>query len=163
MNKVKLLVGNSERGLNNLIERLVLDACFNQAVVETTRTGQVDELVRLASSGTYQLVIVAVDHLLPPQGLRNLWVSADEAVRAIQAIRSRCDTPVIAAAVFPKDEEALLEAGVECVVRLPFDDERLQVGVRQVLRMADPVEEPKPSRWSLAELVLRGLQRLKSA
>lgn len=163
MKKVTLLIANSERGLSNLIERLVLDACYNQAIVETTRIGQADELVQLASSGAYQLVIVAADNLLPPPGLRNSWVSADEAVRAIHAVRSRSGAPVIAVSVFPDNEVALMEAGVECVVRLPFDGEKLKLEVRRALRMADPVEESKPSRWSLHELVLRGLQRLKSA
>ena len=163
MDKVNLLVANSERELSNLIESLVLDACFGQAAVETARVGRANELVKLASSGAYQLVIVAADNLLPGPGLRGSWVSAEEAVRAIHAIRSRCDTPVIAVAVFPEDEVSLLEAGVECVVRLPFDGEKLKLQVRRVLRMADPVEESKPSRWSLNELVLRGLQRLKSA
>jgi hypothetical protein len=53
------------------IESLVLDACLDQAVVETTRIGQADELVKLASSGAHQLVIVAADKLLPPPGCAN--------------------------------------------------------------------------------------------
>jgi DNA-binding response OmpR family regulator len=163
MDKVNLLVANSERRLSNFIESLVLDVCFNQAFVETTRIGRADELVKLASSGAYQLVIVAADNLLPGPGLRNSWVSADEAVRAIRAIRNRCDTPVIALAVFPADGVALLEVGVESVVRLPFDGAKLKLEVRRALRMAEPVEKSKPSRWSLNELFLRGFQRLKSA
>jgi len=163
MDKVYLLVANSERRLSNFIESLVLDACFDQAFVETTRIGRADELVKLASSGAYQLVIVVADNLLPGPGLRNSWVSADEAVRAIHAIRNRCDTPVIAVAVFPADEVSLFEAGAECVVRLPFDGEKLKLEVRRALRMAEPVEQSKPSRWSLNELVWRGWQRLKSA
>ena len=156
MDKVHLLVANSERGLSNLIESLVLDACYDQAFVETTRIGRADELVKLASSGAYHLVIVAADNLLPGPGLHNAWVSADEAVRAIQAIRDRCHTPVIAVAVFPAEELPLLEAGVECVVRLPFDGEKLKSEVRRVLRMTQPVEQSKPSRSSLKELVLHG-------
>jgi DNA-binding response OmpR family regulator len=163
MDKVNLLVANSERRLSNLIESLVLDVCFNQALVKTTRIGRADELIKLASSGAYQLVIVAADNLLPGPGLRDSWVSADEAVQAIRAIRDRCDTPVIALAVFPADEVALLAAGVESVVRLPFNGEKLKREVRRILRMADPVETSKPSRWSLNELFLRGFQRLKSA
>jgi DNA-binding response OmpR family regulator len=155
MDKVHLLVANSIQALSNRIESLVLDVCFDQAVVETTRIGRADELVKLASSGVYQLVIVAADNLLPPKGLRKSWVSADEAVRAIHAIRGRCDTPVIAVSIFP-DEGSLLEAGVECVVRLPFEGEKLKLEVRRVLRRAEPVEESKPSRLSLNELVLRG-------
>ena len=163
MKKVNLLVANSDRGLHNRIQRLVLDVCFDQTVVETTRIGRADELVKLASTGVYQLVIVAADDLVPGPGLRDSWVSADEAVRAIHAIRCQSDTPVIAVTVFPGEEAPLLEAGVECVVRLPFEDEKLKLAVRQALRMADPVGESKPRRWSWNELILRGFQRLKSA
>lgn len=157
MDKVHLLVANSERGLSNLVESVVLDVCFDQATVETTRTTRVDELVKLASTGAYQLILVAADNLLSGKGLRKSLVSADEAAQAICAIRGRCDTPVIAVAVFPEDEVPLLEAGSECVVRFPFDREKLKSEVRRVLRMAEPVEEPKPSRWSLNEPLWRGL------
>ena len=164
MDKVYLLVANSERRLTSFIESLVLDACFDQACVETTRVGRADELVKLASSGAYQLVIVVADNLLPGPGLRNAWVSADEAARAIHAIRSRCGTPVMAVAVFPADEASLLEAGAECVLRLPFEGERLKLEARRAMRMPDRVEESRPaSRWSLNELIWRGWQRLKSA
>ena len=149
MDKVRLLVANSERGLSDLIESLVLDVCLGQAVVETTRIGRADELVKRASSGAYQLVIVAADNLLPPPGLDKSWVSEIEAVRAIQAIRGRCDTAVIAVSFFPRDEGVLLEAGVPCVVRLPFDGEKLKLEVRRVLRRTDPVEGSTPRGSSL--------------
>src|SRR5262245_43921566 len=165
MQKVNLLVANSERGLSNLIESLVLDACFEQAFVETTRIGRADELVKLACSGAYQLVIVAADNLVPGPGRRKGWVPTEEAAQAIQTIRSRCETPVIAVAISPEDAEPLMEAGAECVVRLPFVEEKpkLKSGVRRALRLSDPVAESKPKRWSWNELVLQALQRLKSA
>lgn len=156
MEKVHLLVANTERRLSNLIESLILDVCFDQAVVETTRIGRADELVKLASPGTYQLIIVVAHNLLPGPGLRKSWVSADEAVSAIHTIRNSCDTPVVAVAVFPEDEVPLLESGAECVVRLPFENEKLKREVRRILRMADPVDSSQPSRWSLNGLVLRG-------
>jgi DNA-binding response OmpR family regulator len=163
MEKVYVLVANSERRLSSFIESLVLDACFGHACVEATRVVRVDELIKLGSSGAYQLVIVVADNLLPGPVLRSPWVSADEAVQAIREIRSQCDTPLIAVAVFPGDEASLLEAGAECVVRLPFEAEQLRSEVRRVLRLADRVEEPKPSGWSLNDLLWRGWRRLKSA
>jgi hypothetical protein len=75
-------------------------------------------------------------------------------VRAIRAIRGRCDTPVIAVSIFP-DEGSLVESGVGCVVRLPFESEKPESELRRVLRMADQVKESKPGRLSLNELVVR--------
>jgi hypothetical protein len=163
MKKVTLLIANSEQRLSNLIESVVLDACFEQTVVETTRISRLDELVKLASSGAYRLVVVAADNLLPEPGLGVSWVSAHEAARAIQAIRRQADMSVFVVAVSPEDEASLLEIGVECVGRLPFDNEKLKSGVRRALRMADSVEESKPGGWSWAELILRGLQLPKNA
>jgi hypothetical protein len=154
MEKVHLLVANAIPTLSNRIESLVLDGCCDQAVVETTRIAQADDLVKLASSGAYRLVIVAADNLLPPPDLRKSWVSAEEAVRAIRAIRGRCDTPVIVVSIFP-DEGSLVEAGAECVVRLPFESEKLKSEVWRVLRMADQVKESRPGRLSWNELVVR--------
>jgi hypothetical protein len=165
MKKVTLLIANAERRLSNLIESVVLDACFEQTVVETTRISRSDELVKLASSGAYRLVVVVVaaDSLPPGPGLGDSWVSAHEARRAIRAIRRQADTSVFAVAVSPEDEASLLEIGVECVGRLPFDNEKLKSGVRRALRMADSVEESKPGRWSWSELIFRGLHRPKNA
>ena len=163
MDKVYVLVANSERRLTSFIESLVLDVCFGHACVETTRTVRADELTKLGSSGAYQLVIVVADNLLPGPVLRSPWVSADEAVQAIREIRSQCDAPVIAVAVFPGDEAALLEAGAECVVRLPFEAEQLRSEVRRVLRIPDPVEVTRTSGWSLNDLLWRGWRRLKNA
>ena len=165
MQKLNLLVANSERGLTNLIESLVLDACFERAFVETARIGRADELVKLASSGAYQLVIVAADNLLPGPGLRKSWVSIDQATQAVATIRSRCETPVIAVAIRPDDEIPLLEAGAESVVRLPFEEAKLKLKseVRRVLKLTDPIAEPKPRKSSWNELLAQVLQRLKSA
>ena len=59
MRKVNLLIANSERRLTNLIESLVLDACYEQAFVDPTRIERADELVKLATSSAYKLIIVA--------------------------------------------------------------------------------------------------------
>jgi len=164
MEKINLLVANSERGLSNLIESVVLDACYNQAVVECTRISRGDELVKLGCSGVFQLIVVAANNLLAGPGLRSSSISADEAAGAIRSIRERTTTPVIAVSVFPENEPALLEAGAECVVRLPFQAEKLKAEVRRVLQLPELVEEPvQPTRWSLSDLVWRGLQRLRSA
>src|ERR1019366_7850634 len=113
MKKVTLLIANAERRLSNLIESVVLDACFEQTVVETTRISRSDELVKLASSGAYRLVVGAAGCLPPGPGLGDSWVSAHEARRAIRAIRRQADTSVFAVAVSPEDEASLLEIGVE--------------------------------------------------
>ncbi len=163
MDKIRVLLANSERGLSNLIDSLILDACYNQAIVETTRISRGDELVKLGISGGFQLVVVAGDNLLAGPGLRSSSVSVEQAANAIRLIRERTATPVIGVAALPASEGQLLEAGVESVVRLPFETDKLKEEVRRALRLPEPVAEPEPTRGSFVELLWRGLERLKSA
>jgi len=168
MRKVNLLIANSERRLTNLIESLVLDACYEQAFVEPTRVERADELVKLATSCAYQLVIVAADNLTPGPGLRRSWVSGREAVQAVAAIHERDRIPIIAVAVDPEDELPLLQAGAESVIRLPYQEAKLklQSEVRRVLNLAEPaqtVEAAQPRRSSFGELVVNAFRRFKSA
>ena len=168
MRKVNLLIANSERRLTNLIESLVLDACYEQAFVDPTRIERADELVKLATSSAYQLIIVAADNLTPGPGLRRSWVSEKEAVHAIAAIHERDRVPIIAVAVNPEDELPLLQAGAESVIRLPYQDAKLklQSEVRRLLNLAEPaqaVEVAAPRRSSFGELVVNAFRRFKSA
>ena len=163
MDKIRVLLANSERGLSNLIESLILDACYNQAIVETTRISRADELVKFGISGGFQLAIVAGDNLLAGPGLRSSWVSVEQAAGAIRLIRERTATPVIGVVAFPESRVQLLEAGAEGVVRLPFEADKLKEEVRRALRLPEPVPEAEPARWSFGEFLARGLQRLKSA
>ena len=164
MEAIALLLANSDRHLNNLIEAQVLDVCYNQALVRCTKTARADELASLGRSGQFDLIVVAVENLSPNAGRRAPSVAPEEVLRAIGEIRSRCPTPVIAITVTLEAEATLLGAGADCVVRFPFRAEGLKAEVRRLLRMPEWVEEvPVPNRWSLATLLLRRFGRLKNA
>ena len=164
METIALLLANSNRQLNNLIEAQVLDVCYNQALVRCTKTARADELAQLGRSGQFDLIVVAAENLSASAGRRAASVGAEEVLRAIGEIRSRCWTPVLAVTVLPEAEAPLLEAGADRVVRFPFRAETLNSEVRRLLRMPELVEEaPAPNRWSLAALLLRRFGRLKSA
>jgi hypothetical protein len=108
------------------------------------------------SFGEYQLIIVAANNHQPKPGSSNSWVSADEAVRATRAIRGAGDTPVIVPAAFPANEAPLLEAGADCVVRLPLNDEKLKLEARRALKVAEPLEGSKHGQSSSNKPVTRG-------
>jgi hypothetical protein len=164
MEDIHLLLAGSERQLNNLIEAQVLDVCYNQALVHCTRTDRVDELVDLGRSGHFSLIVVAAENLSARAGRRTAFAPSEQVPQAIAEIRSRCSTPIIAITAFPDTEPTLHEAGADSVVRFPFQAETLRSEVRRLLRMSEFVEEePTPSRWSLAGLLLRRFARLKSA
>ena len=164
MEAIALLLANSDRQLNSLIEAQVLDVCYNQAVVHCTKTARVDELAHLGRSGQFDLIVVAADNLSPGPGHRATSVASEEVLRAIGDIRSHCSTPMLAVTMRLEAEASLLGAGADCVVRFPFQAEMLKAEVRGLLRMPELVEKVAvPTRWSLAAMLLRRFGRLKSA
>ncbi len=164
MEAIRVLLANSDRQLNGLIEAQVLDVCYNQAVVRFTKTGRAGELAHLGRSGQFDLIIVAAENLSPGASRRDTAVASEEVLRAIRGIRSRCSTPVLAITVTLEAEATLLGAGAEHVVRFPFQAEVLTAQVRRLLKIPELVEEvAAPNRWSLAALLLRRFGRLKSA
>jgi hypothetical protein len=163
MRTVNLLTGNSDRALNQRLEAVVLDACYNQAAVECVRTPRMDDFVRQGCSGGFQLIVLVSGDLLPAPGRRGSFVSRDELLEAIRSIRQRSSAAIIVISALPDDELPLLEAGVESVLPLPLNCEQLGAEVRRVLRLAEPVHEEAPDRGSLAAALLRGWRRLKSA
>ena len=168
MRTVNLLVGTSERRLNNLIETLVLDVCYNQAAVQSTRTMRADEFSRQGCSPSFQLIIVAPDNLLPAPSRRGSRVAIEDITDAARVIKNRCGTPMIALSVSEEEDVALWEAGVDSVLRLPLNSEHLKNEVRRLLRIPELVEKPVPetpaaNRWSLAATLSRGWARLTNA
>jgi hypothetical protein len=168
MRTVNLLVGTSERRLNNLIETLVLDVCYNQAAVQSTRTMRADEFARQGCSPSFKLIIVAPDHLLPAPSRRGSRVAIEDITDAARVIKNRCGTPIIAFSISEEEDVALWEAGVDSVLRLPLNSEHLKNEVRRLLQMPERVEEPAEeapaaNRWSLAATLSRGWAKLTNA
>ena len=152
MDRLNLLLGIAERRTGNLIEAAVLDACYEQAVIEFARTARVDELSLWGSRGGFDLVIVAVEHLLT--GRKAGWVPLEDTLEAIGEVRRRVPTPLLALVTSTEYEVALLGAGADVVLPMPFEREILKSEVRKLLRLPEPVgrEEPAGRRLSAAAL-----------
>jgi DNA-binding response OmpR family regulator len=164
MDRINLLLADADRRARNLVESVVHDACYNQAVLECARTARVDELAYEAWSYEFQLVILSADTLLPePSRRRASWVGLDEIVLAVRNIKSHRVTSVIVTGATPEDEYLLLEAGADAVLLRPLVPETLKREVRRVLGLAEVHEEARPARSTFGGLLARGFQRLKSA
>ena len=163
MKSVHVLLANSDRRLNNLIEVAVRDVCYNQLEVECANTVRLDELLRSGRLGGFGLIFVAPTHLVSGPGRRAASVSLDEAARAIRTIKDHWPVPIIAVGVQPQDEMPLLETGADKVFGILFDRDEFRSEVRRVLNLSEPATEAEsePSRWSFATGLLRGLQKLR--
>jgi len=163
MKTLNVLLCHSDRGINNLIEVMVRDVCYNQAVVNCTRTLRVEDFIIQALERECDLIIVSPDDLLSAGGRRVPRGSISEAVRAVHEIRERCGMPIIAIGISAEFELALLEAGVDRVLDVPFNCDKLKSAVRELLHLSEWVEPAVPERWSLTGALMRGLQRLTHA
>jgi hypothetical protein len=163
MKRLNLLLANMDRRTNNLIEAAVLDACFNQAAVQCTRTGRVDEMVHYGGHPAVQLIVVSPANLVAAPSRKGAPVTIEEVGGAIRSIKEHCATPVIVVNVPAAEELGLRQAGADVVMEGPFDREMLKAEVRQVLNLREPETAEPPARWSLAALFGRGLHRLRNA
>ena len=165
MNTVHVLLANSNRRLNNLIEVAVRDVCYDQLQVECATTVRLDELLRRGCHDAFGLIFVAPDHLVSGPAPRAASISIADAARVIRTIKRRHHAPIIAAGVRPQCELPLLEAGADKVFGILFDRDEFRSEVRRVLNLPEPVAEaePEPSRWSFAAGLLRGFQKLRQA
>ena len=160
MNTVYVLIANSDRRMNNLIEVAVRDVCYEQLQVECSITGRLDEALHRGRLENVGLIFLAPNHVVigPPQ--RAIAASMNDATRGIQTIKSRRSVPIIAVGVRPDHELELLEAGADAVLGILFDREKLRFEIRRGLGLHEQLQESEPeapSRWSLANSFFRGL------
>jgi hypothetical protein len=156
---VRLLLGNSEERLNNILEKLARDVFAGEAMLQATRIAKVADFTRQACAEHFDLVILLTDGLTPgyrPQGSPG---PVAEAVGAISAIKQARHVPILAFSPRTQDEPALLEAGAEHVLGIPFKCDEVKTIVRRMVTLEAPGEGSPAIRWSLGEM-LRGWRRL---
>jgi hypothetical protein len=159
----KLLLGNSERRVSNLIEALVRSACADQAIVECTRAAEIGDFTRQGCEEQLDLIIIVPDKVRPDLSPHGSLGPLGESLRALGTIRRKFATPIIALCGRDGSQSALMEAGADHVLELPFNCEELKRLVRRTLHFQPPCERSAPSRWAFAEGIIRGFQRLTQA
>src|SRR5437879_1552763 len=102
MKNIHLLVANTDRRTNNLIEAAVLDVCYDQAAVDCTRVSRLGELARQGAYSGNDLIVVAPHHLLAEPSRRGASVDIDEVVAVIQELKYRTAAPIFAVNVSPQ-------------------------------------------------------------
>lgn len=163
MKTLNVLLCHSDRRVNNLIEVLVRDVCYNQAIINCNRTTMVEDFIIQAREKECDLIILAPNDVLAAGGRPVHRASLAETIRAVGEIRERRGMPIIAMGISVEFELALLEAGVDRVLDLPFNCDKLKSAVREALNLSEYVEPAVPQRRSWTHALMRGWQRLKHA
>jgi hypothetical protein len=156
---VKLLLGNSDERLNNVIEKLVRDAFTGDAVLQVTRHSKVPDFTRHGCDEHFDLVILLPHGLKPGYRPTGSPGPVPEAVAAIGAITQAHPSRILAFSPRSEDETILLEAGAEQVMGFPFKCEEVKSVVRRMVTLESPGEELPVAARSMAAGLLRGWRR----
>jgi hypothetical protein len=160
MDTIKLLLAHADRRVTNLIEVAVLDVCYDQAAVQSTRTSRLDDFIRQGSLWDFDLIVVGAENLFADRN-QQTWAGAEQVAQAIRTIRSQSSVPIIAIAQGTKSHDALLEAGAHTVLGFPFSSDRLKSEVRPLLDLNGLVEAGETDRWSAFGSLFKNLQKTR--
>jgi hypothetical protein len=140
METIKLLLAHADRQVSNVVEKAVLDVFYDRAVIRSTRTSRLDELVHQGSLCDFDLIVVGTDSLFQD---RQQQTSAPivEVAKVIEEIRVKHSTPIVALTASSTNSELLLEAGVDTVLPLPLNAEQLKAELRSLLDLSGFSEE----------------------
>jgi hypothetical protein len=162
----RILLGNCEELLNDVIEALFREVCPGKALLKCTRTARAGDLVRQACDGNFDLVVQVPHNLLPEVSAPTPIGFIAEAIRSIQIIKSKRPVPIITI-VGPEErskyEPLLLEAGVDYVLELPFDGGQLTSAASRLLQLPARPQGSPCRRGLFAGVLVRGLRRLAQA
>lgn len=163
MKTINLLLASADRQASNQVQAAVLDACYNQAAVETIRTARIDELMALGNRDGIDLIMITPGKLqASPKSSAGL-VSLAEVAEGIQILKRYSVRPVLVVDVRPQDEPLFRDAEADGVFCFPFNGTALKQKVHRVLKLKETAALQTLEKPSLASLLLRGFQRLKSA
>ncbi len=158
METIKLLLAHADRRVTNQIEVAVLDVCYDQAVVQSTRTGRLDEAVRQGSLWDFDLIVIGAGNLFADRTQQS-WAGLEAVADGIRTIRSQSSAPIVALSGSGEWLDALLEAGAHSVLRFPFNVDQLKEQVRPLLDLNGYGEAETPSRWSSLGSLFKGSQK----
>ena len=158
MDTIRLLLAHSDRRVSNQVEVAVLDVCYDQAVVQSTRIVRLDEFVRKGSVWDFDLIIVGAEHLFADRS-QQAGAALEQVAEGIRTIRSQSSAPVIALTTSRQTHEVLLAAGAHAVLTFPFTSDALKAEVRPLLDLNSPAEAGQSSRWAAFGSFFKGLQK----
>jgi hypothetical protein len=149
--------------MNSLVEATLLNVCYNQAIVDFTKTIRLGEFVNHAGSGYFHLTVLAPECVLPEPG-RLGSPPIEEVAQAVWTIKKQRSEPVIVLSTSAEEQFRLFESGADAAVHsTPFAADEFGAAARRLLHLPQPLNEERAATWSLAGLFLRGLHRLKKA
>jgi DNA-binding response OmpR family regulator len=133
---VKVLLGNGDGLLNNLITTLVQEVSGYGAQIETVATARINEYLRLARQGDFDLLTLVPTNLISDTNGRATPIPLQDGMRVVRSVRANGTAPLLAIALSHQREqeaELLRNAGADYVFSVPFDCGELKTAIAHIL------------------------------
>jgi DNA-binding NarL/FixJ family response regulator len=116
--KVRILIGTSEKDILRSA-RAMIRYHFRErgGTVVGSATGR-DNLVRRAATGKLDLIVMFGQTLLPGSDRADLPL--ENSVRAIQEVKAKVSTPILALSTIPESSRRLVTAGADVFLAMPY-------------------------------------------
>jgi CheY-like chemotaxis protein len=158
MKTIQLLLAYADRLSANRIETAVLDVCYDRAVVQSTRTSNLEELAHQGSLRDFDLIVISADELFADRK-QQAWASAPDIAAVVEAIRAQQNTPIIALTALPQTSQLLLDSGADSILPLPLNPDQIKAELRHLLDFTGIVDEDETQHWYNVGPTLRSLQK----
>jgi DNA-binding NarL/FixJ family response regulator len=127
-----MLIGTSEKDILRSV-RMMIRYHFRErgGTVVSSAAGR-DDLVRRAATGKFDLIVMFGQTLLPGRGRADLPL--ENSIRAIQEIKAKVSTPILALSTIPESSRRLVSSGADVFLGMPYALKDFAAAVERCLK-----------------------------
>lgn len=131
--EIRILICTSEKDILRST-RMILRHHFRDrgGVVVSSVTGR-DDLVRRAVTEKFNLIILFGQTLLP--GSDRVDLPLGNSVRAIQEVKAKVSTPMLALSTMPETQRRLVTAGADAFLEMPYSRKDFTIAIDRCLKL----------------------------
>lgn len=116
--KVRILIGTSEKDILRSARILLRHHLQTRGGSVISSAAGLDDLVRRAATGKFDLIVMFGQTLLPGSGRADLPL--ENSIRAIRQIKAKVSTPILALSTIPESSRRLLSSGADAFLAMPY-------------------------------------------
>lgn len=116
--KVRILIGTSEKDILRSARAMIRYHSRERGGTVVSSAAGLDDLVRRAASGKFDLIVLFGQTLLPGSGRADLPL--ENSIRAIQEVKAKVSTPILALSTIPESSRRLVSSGADAFLAMPY-------------------------------------------
>lgn len=130
--KVRILIGTSEKDILRSARMMIRYHLRERGGTVVSSAAGRDDLVRRAATGKFDLIVMFGQTLLPGSDRADLPL--ENSVRAIQEVKAKVSTPILALSTIPESSRRLVTAGADVFLAMPYALKDFAAAVERCLK-----------------------------